>query len=121
MTLVGAVLIAMEYQLVFDLRDAGYEFPVIGLMLIALGAVMMIAWAGMSAGGYLGGVLFDLSRGYTASFVLAGIAGILNLAVIGAITATRTLAQISDTRSVKRFTRPSSIADQCESRRTQDE
>ena len=60
----------------------------------ALGAVMMIAWAGMSAGGYLGGVLFDLSRGYTASFVLAGIAGILNLAVIGAITATRTLAQI---------------------------
>jgi MFS family permease len=60
----------------------------------ALGAVMMIAWAGMAAGGYLGGVLFDLSRGYTASFVLAGIAGILNLAVIGAIAATRTLAQI---------------------------
>ena len=46
MTLVGAVLIAMEYQLVFDLRDAGYEFPVIDLMLIALGAVMMIASRG---------------------------------------------------------------------------
>jgi len=45
-TLVGAVLIAMEYQLVFDLRDAGYEFPVIGLMLIAVGAVMMIASRG---------------------------------------------------------------------------
>jgi predicted MFS family arabinose efflux permease len=52
----------------------------------ALGAVMMIAWAGMAAGGYLGGLLFDLSRSYTASFVLAGTAGVLNLGVIVAIT-----------------------------------
>jgi MFS family permease len=59
----------------------------------ALGAVMMIAWVGMAAGGSLGGFLFDLSRSYTASFVLAGMAGVLNLAVIGTITATRTLAQ----------------------------
>jgi MFS family permease len=52
----------------------------------ALGAVMMIAWAGMAAGGYLGGLLFDLSRSYTASFVLAGSAGVLNLGVISSIT-----------------------------------
>jgi len=50
----------------------------------ALGAVMMIAWAGMATGGYVGGLLFDLSGSYTLSFVLAGMAGILNLAVIGA-------------------------------------
>jgi predicted MFS family arabinose efflux permease len=55
----------------------------------ALGAVMMIAWAGMSTGGYLGGVLFDLSRSYTPSFVLAGISGVLNLLVIGALFAAR--------------------------------
>lgn len=59
----------------------------------ALGAVMMIAWAGMAAGGYLGGLLFDLSRSYTASFVLAGMAGVLNLGVIGTIATTRTLGQ----------------------------
>jgi MFS family permease len=50
----------------------------------ALGAVMMIAWAGMATGGYVGGALFDLSRSYTPSFVLAAMSGVLNLAVIGA-------------------------------------
>jgi MFS family permease len=52
----------------------------------AIGAVMMAAWAGMAAGGYMGGVLFDFSRSYTLSFLLAGGAGVLNLAVIGALT-----------------------------------
>ena len=41
----------------------------------AMGAVMMVAWAGMAAGGYVGGVLFDLSLSYTLSFVVAGAAG----------------------------------------------
>ena len=37
----------MEYQLVYDLLDAGYQpSPVIGLMLIGVGAVMMIASRG---------------------------------------------------------------------------
>jgi hypothetical protein len=51
----------------------------------AIGAVMMVAWAGMASGGYLGGVLFDVSLSYTPSFALAGISGVLNLAVIGAL------------------------------------
>jgi MFS family permease len=51
----------------------------------ALGTVMMIAWAGMAIGGYVGGVLFDLSRSYTLSFALAGVSGALNLLVIGAL------------------------------------
>jgi hypothetical protein len=48
---------------------------------------MMVAWAGMASGGYVGGALFDLSLSYTPSFVLAGIGGILNLAVISAFAA----------------------------------
>lgn len=60
----------------------------------ALGAVMMIAWAGMATGGYVGGLLFDLSQTYTPSFVLAGVSGILNLAVLGAFAATKNSAAI---------------------------
>ena len=55
----------------------------------AIGAVMMVAWAGMASGGYLGGALFDLSRSYTPSFLLAGISGVLNLMVIAAFAATK--------------------------------
>jgi MFS family permease len=58
----------------------------------ALGAVMMIGWAGMATGGYFGGLLFDLSRSYALSFVLAGLAGVLNLAVIARIYAAGTLS-----------------------------
>jgi len=55
----------------------------------AIGAVMMVAWAGMASGGYLGGALFDLSRSYTPSFLLAGISGVLNLMVLAAFAATK--------------------------------
>jgi MFS family permease len=51
----------------------------------AIGLVMMVAWAGMASGGYMGGVLFDIAKSYTLSFLLAGFAGLLNLVVIGAI------------------------------------
>jgi MFS family permease len=55
----------------------------------AMGAVMMMAWAGMAAGGYLGGLLFEISQSYTASFLLAGAAGVLNLSALAAIAASR--------------------------------
>ena len=61
----------------------------------AIGFVMMIAWAGMAAGGYAGGLLFDLSLSYTLSFLVAGLAGILNLAVLAAFALTRTCTSIS--------------------------
>lgn len=61
----------------------------------AIGAVMMVAWAGMALGGYAGGVLFDFSRSYTPSFLLAGLSGMLNLAVIGAFAATKNAAAIA--------------------------
>lgn len=51
----------------------------------ALGAVMMVAWAGMAAGGYIGGLLFDVTGSYTLAFLLAGIAGGLNLLTLVAL------------------------------------
>jgi MFS family permease len=60
----------------------------------AIGTVMMVAWAGMASGGYLGGALFDLSRSYTPSFFLAGMSGVLNLAVIAAFAATKNSAAV---------------------------
>ena len=62
----------------------------------AIGVVMMVAWAGMAAGGYAGGVLFDLSVSYTLSFLLAGIAGVLNLAVIGTFATTKDVSLIPE-------------------------
>jgi MFS family permease len=57
----------------------------------AIGAVMMVAWAGMAAGGYVGGVLFDLSLSYTLSFLLAAMSGVLNLVVIAAAATITTI------------------------------
>jgi MFS family permease len=51
----------------------------------ALGTVMLVAWAGMGTGGYVGGVLFDAFASYALSFVLAGAAGGLNLFAILAL------------------------------------
>jgi hypothetical protein len=55
----------------------------------ALGMMMLVAWAGMGAGGYAGELLFDLYLSYTLSFTLAGVAGLLNLIAIGAVMVRR--------------------------------
>jgi MFS family permease len=55
----------------------------------ALGTVMLVAWAGMGAGGYAGGALFDITHSYSLSFTLAALAGLLNLAAIAALAAPR--------------------------------
>jgi MFS family permease len=65
----------------------------------AIGVVMMVAWAGMAAGGYVGGVLFDASLSYTLSFLLAGMAGVVNLAVIGAFAMTKAESKPKSVRS----------------------
>jgi MFS family permease len=51
----------------------------------ALGAVMMVAWAGMASSSYLSGRLFDITLSYNLSFIVAGIAGTLNLMVLALI------------------------------------
>ena len=55
----------------------------------ALGIVMLVAWAGMGTGGYAGGLLFDIYLSYALSFMLAGVAGLLNLIAIGSLLAMR--------------------------------
>jgi MFS family permease len=51
----------------------------------ALGVVMLVAWFGMGIGGYVGGALFDRTGTYVAAFLLAGVAGVLNLFVLAAV------------------------------------
>ena len=46
------------------------------------GIVGMVAWLGMGAGGYVSGLLFDVTASYTASFALAAAAGAANLVVL---------------------------------------
>jgi MFS family permease len=48
----------------------------------ATGLVGMVAWLGMGAGGYVSGLLFDITASYTASFALAAVAGAANLLVL---------------------------------------
>ena len=56
----------------------------------ALGAVMLVAWAGMGVGAYAGGLLFDAFASYALSFALAGAAGGLNLIALLALARVRT-------------------------------
>jgi MFS family permease len=55
----------------------------------ALGIVMLIAWAGMAAGGYAGGLVYDLYASYALAFALAGAAGGLNLIALLALARLR--------------------------------
>jgi predicted MFS family arabinose efflux permease len=53
----------------------------------ALGAVMMVAWAGMASSSYVGGGrLFDATLSYNLSFILEGVAGVLNLMVLALLS-----------------------------------
>jgi MFS family permease len=47
----------------------------------AIGLVSLFGWIGMGLGGYLGGVFFDWSGSYVASFALAAAAGVVSLSV----------------------------------------
>jgi MFS family permease len=51
----------------------------------ALGMVMLVAWAGMGIGGYAAGALYDIALSYTVPFILASVAGIMNLIAISAL------------------------------------
>lgn len=55
----------------------------------ALGLVLMFGWFGHANGGYLGGVLFDWTGNYTASYAMAALAGLANLAVVRTLLAHR--------------------------------
>jgi MFS family permease len=48
----------------------------------AMAFVSLLAWLGMGAGGYGGGLCFDMTGSYQLSFMLAGLAGFANLAAL---------------------------------------
>jgi len=50
----------------------------------ATASVGLLAWLGMGVGGFQGGHCFDVTGDYTLSFANAALAGVINLAVIGA-------------------------------------
>jgi MFS family permease len=56
-------------------RSAGLATAIVGLL----------AWGGMGVGGYQGGVCFDLTGSYDASFASAALAGAANLLVLSAL------------------------------------
>lgn len=41
-------------------------------------------WAGMGMGGYMGGMLYDLSHNYQWSFAFAAAAGVVNILILAA-------------------------------------
>jgi len=55
----------------------------------SLGLVLFIAWGGMGVGGYVGGLAYDIWGSYAPSFHIAFVAGVANLAVLGAIAVLR--------------------------------
>lgn len=58
---------------------AAVPAPVLGR---AMSAVGLTAWLGMGLGGYQGGLCFDLTGSYAASFANAALAGAANLALL---------------------------------------
>ncbi len=50
-----------------------------------VGLVFLFANVGMGTGGYLGGLLFDLSGSYTLPYAVGALAGVLNLVVVGSL------------------------------------
>jgi MFS family permease len=49
------------------------------------GIVLAFAWLGHALGGWQGGLFYDLTRGYVVSYANAAFAGVMTLAVMGAI------------------------------------
>ena len=58
------------------------EFVPIHRRGVSTGTVFFLAWAGMGIGAYQAGFFYDLTGGYTVSFVNAALAGVINLAIL---------------------------------------
>lgn len=52
---------------------------------VSLAIVTLFGWLGMGLGGYQGGFFFDLSGDYFISYANATLAGVVNLAILGAL------------------------------------
>jgi MFS family permease len=52
----------------------------------AMSVVVLFGWLGMGLGAYFGGVLFDISANYSASFAMAAASGVVNIAIVIALS-----------------------------------
>ena len=52
---------------------------------MSVGILSLLGWVGIGLGGWQGGALFDLSGSYTLPFLVATLAGGVNLAILGAL------------------------------------
>jgi MFS family permease len=55
----------------------------------AMALVGLLAWVGMGAGGWQGGICFDLTGDYDLAFLSASAAGLVNLAALGTLALLR--------------------------------
>lgn len=94
--------VTVEQPLGFYLLAAGFGFGFGGVMTCflltirslvpariagsSMGLVVLFGWVGMGLGAYLGGLFFDWTGDYRASFAAAAIAGAVNLAILSALT-----------------------------------
>jgi MFS family permease len=51
----------------------------------AMGIVTMFGWFGHANGGYVGGLLYDLTAGYGMAYAFAAVAGVANLIIVGSL------------------------------------
>lgn len=51
----------------------------------AMGIVTMFGWFGHANGGYVGGILYDMTGGYAIAYGFAAAAGVLNLIIVGSL------------------------------------
>jgi MFS family permease len=51
----------------------------------AMGIIGMFGWFGHAIGGYLGGLLHDLTGAHDAAYAVAAVAGFLNLIVVSTL------------------------------------
>lgn len=59
------------------------EYSPVGRTGLSIGLVMSFGWIGMAAGGWQGGVFYDICGNYNQSFANASIGGVLNLGILG--------------------------------------
>jgi MFS family permease len=92
-TLAGLLLIAVLFGVGYGGVVPSYAIIIRELMPVrrvgfAMGLVFFFGNMGMSLGGYLGGLLYDLSGAYPVAYATGALAGLVNLAIVGALLVT---------------------------------
>jgi MFS family permease len=89
-TLPGLLLIAVAFGIGYGGVIPSYAIIIRELIPLnrvgrSMGMVFFCGNVGMSLGGYLGGLLYDLSGAYPLSFAAGATAGVVNLLIVGSL------------------------------------